>query len=50
VDRCAFVLDSSFLEKARIAASRALKELEELASRIAAPSTQQKEFMRVPQR
>ena len=35
-DRCAFVLDSSFLEKARVAASRALKELEDLASRIAA--------------
>ena len=32
VDRCAFLLDSSFLEKARIAASRALNELENLAA------------------
>lgn len=32
VDRCAFVLDSSFLEKARVAASRALNELELLAA------------------
>lgn len=30
VDRCAFLLDSSFLEKARVAASRALTSLEEL--------------------
>jgi hypothetical protein len=37
VDRSAFVLDSSFLEKARVAASRALKELEDLASQIAEP-------------
>jgi hypothetical protein len=35
VDRCAFLLDSSFLEKARLAASRALHDLEELASQIA---------------
>jgi hypothetical protein len=35
VDRCAFLLDSSFLEKARIAASRALNELENLAAVIA---------------
>jgi hypothetical protein len=45
-DRCAFVLDSSFLEKARVAASRALKELEDLASRIAAPPSQQQELTR----
>ena len=32
VDRCAFVLDSSFLEKARVAASRTLARLESLAS------------------
>ncbi|HTA57299.1 MAG TPA: hypothetical protein VK805_04050 [Candidatus Baltobacteraceae bacterium] len=32
VDRCAFVLDSSFLEKARVAASRTLTRLESLAS------------------
>lgn len=38
VDRCAFILDSSFLEKARVAASRALNELEKLAESIASPS------------
>jgi hypothetical protein len=32
VDRCAFLLDSSFLEKGRLAASRALFDLEELAT------------------
>src|SRR5271163_4630183 len=31
VDRCAFLLDSSFLEKARLAASRALADVEEVA-------------------
>jgi hypothetical protein len=35
VDRCAFLLDSSFLEKARMAASRALNELENLAAKAA---------------
>lgn len=34
VDRCAFLLDSSFLEKARMAASRALTELESLAAQV----------------
>ena len=34
VDRCAFVLDSSFMEKARVAAARALMEIEELAAHI----------------
>jgi hypothetical protein len=34
VDRCAFLLDSSFLEKARIAASRALNDLENLAAQV----------------
>ena len=34
VDRCAFVLDSSFLEKARLAASRALSDLETIAAEI----------------
>jgi hypothetical protein len=34
VDRCAFLLDSSFLEKARLAASRALSDLELLAGQI----------------
>jgi hypothetical protein len=32
VDRCAFLLDSSFLEKARLAASRTLTEVEKLAT------------------
>lgn len=39
VDRCAFVLDSSFLEKARIAASRALTDLETLACQVVQSST-----------
>ena len=34
VDRCAFVLDSSFMEKARVAASNALTDLELLTIRI----------------
>jgi hypothetical protein len=34
VDRCAFLLDSSFLEKARLAASRALGELESLSAAV----------------
>ena len=34
VDRCAFLLDSSFLEKARVAASRALNDLENLTGQI----------------
>jgi len=34
VDRCAFVLDSSFMEKARVAATRALVEIEDLAAHI----------------
>jgi len=33
VDRCAFLLDSSFLENARLAASRALTGLEDLTTR-----------------
>jgi hypothetical protein len=33
-DRCAFLLDSSFLEKARVAASRALNGLENLAAQV----------------
>jgi len=35
VDRCAFLLDSSFLEKARVAASRALSGLETLTTEVA---------------
>ena len=34
VDRCAFLLDSSFIETARLAASRALTGIEELAAAI----------------
>jgi hypothetical protein len=34
VDRCAFLLDSSFLEKARVAASSALNVLEDVATQV----------------
>src|SRR5216683_7505905 len=40
VDRCAFLLDSSFMEKARLAASRALTGIEELAAQIVAAQRQ----------
>ena len=36
VDRCAFLLDPSFLEPARLAASRALADLETLAAQVVA--------------
>jgi hypothetical protein len=36
VDRSAFMLDSAFLEKARLAASRALADVETVAARVAA--------------
>src|SRR5712671_6706474 len=36
VDRCAFLLDSSFMENARLAASKALTGIEELAAAVAA--------------
>jgi len=39
VDRCAVLLDSSFLEKARIAASLALRGIERLAATITEPAT-----------
>jgi len=39
VDRCAFLLDSAFLEKARLAASRALANIEDIATTIAAQVT-----------
>ena len=39
VDRCAFLLDSSFLEKARVAASRALTALEELTELVVSAFT-----------
>ena len=35
VDRCAFVLDSSFMEQARLAATRALRNLQDLTNTIA---------------
>jgi hypothetical protein len=34
VDRCAFLLDSSFMEKARMAANRALIEVENLSAKV----------------
>lgn len=37
VDRCAFLLDSSFLEKARLAASRALADVDDIAEHAFAP-------------
>jgi hypothetical protein len=37
VDRCGFLLDPSFLEKARLAASKALASIEELAAQIVHP-------------
>jgi len=40
VDRCAFLLDSSFMEQARLAASRALTGIEELAGQIVAAQAQ----------
>src|SRR5712664_522033 len=40
VDRCAFLLDSSFMENARMAASRALMGIEELAAQIVAAQGQ----------
>lgn len=39
VDRCAFLLDSSFLEQARVAASRALIELENIAAQVCEPQS-----------
>jgi hypothetical protein len=39
VDRCAFLLDSAFLEKARLAASRALGGVEEIAAKLATEAT-----------
>jgi len=44
VDRCAFLLDSSFMENARLAASRALTGIEELAAAV----TEQVRSARIP--
>jgi hypothetical protein len=41
VDRCAFMLDSAFLEKARLAASRALANVEDLAATVTAAALRQ---------
>jgi hypothetical protein len=38
VDRCAFLLDSSFMEKARLAASKTLAGIEELAALMVHPA------------
>jgi hypothetical protein len=42
VDRCAFLLDSSFMEKARFAASRTLGDLEDLAAHVVASAMEPK--------
>ena len=42
VDRCAFLLDSAFLEKARLAASRALTSVEEIAAKLATEANLEK--------
>jgi hypothetical protein len=47
VDRCAFLLDSSFMEKARLAASRALTGIEELAAQIVTAQDQRSVRSRV---
>ncbi len=46
VDRCAFLLDSSFMEKARLAASRALTGIEELAAQLAHPPQAEEKMRR----
>ena len=46
VDRCAFLLDSSFLENARMAASKTLTAIEELAAQIAHPTDSKEESLR----
>lgn len=50
VDRCAFLLDSSFLEKARVAASSALNYLEELAGQVVASLCESDEPKKSPAR
>jgi len=42
VDRCAFVLDSSFMEKARLASSKALTDIENLGATIVAEELQKR--------
>jgi hypothetical protein len=50
VDRCAFLLDSSFLEKARMAASRALNDLENLAAQAAGSVLHGQETTQTPRK
>src|SRR5467141_4867416 len=47
VDRCAFLLDSSFMENARLAASRVLTGIEELAAQLTAPTAAEAKNSRV---
>ena len=46
VDRCAFLLDSPFMEKARLAATRALTSIEELAAQIVHPAEEKEKSFR----
>src|SRR6266446_3350087 len=46
VDRCAFLLDSPFMEKARLAATGALMSIEELAAQIVHPAEEKEKSFR----
>jgi hypothetical protein len=46
VDRCAFLLDSSFIEKARFAASRTLGDLEDLAAHVIASAIEPRQTLK----
>jgi hypothetical protein len=46
VDRCAFLLDSSFIEKARFAANRTLGDLEDLAAHVIASAIENKQTLK----
>src|SRR5437879_1868210 len=48
VDRCAFLLDSSFMENARLAASRTLAGIEELAAQLTARPSGPDSLLPVP--
>lgn len=50
VDRCAFLLDSSFLENARLAASRALVGLEDLTGQVTTQVFQESPAQKTTQR
>jgi hypothetical protein len=47
VDRCAFLLDSSFMENARLAASKTLTSLEELAAQVVYPAGTTEKSLRI---